>query len=346
MENDLEWLNSLSENELNNLFPDKCNQGQTMKVNVDFTDEQARDITINQDDVDDFINSKKKANTTKATKRDVSNIERWLRETKFELRPLELIDPPELNSYLSCFFISVRKSDGTEYEPSSLTSMLYSCEHYLSERNYGYSVIKDASFQKTHMALKAKRIDLKQQGKGNKLLAAKPITDKDEDILYEKGVIGSDTPFSVTFSLWYSFTVCMGMRGRDEHRKLRFGDITLTTDNCGKEYLVMKERDAKTRDGGDVNDNRDTKAKVMCVCNTRGKKCCPVEHFKTFAVHRPASRNHDTDPFYLGLKTGINYEEQPVWFTVAPMGVNKLGSLLPQACEKQTTAHARHALRD
>ena len=123
------------------------------------------------------------------------------------------------------------------------------------------------------------------------------------------------------------------MRGRDEHRKLRFGDITLTTDNCGKEYLVMKERDAKTRDGGDVNDNRDTKAKVMCVCDTRGKKCCPVEHFKTFAVHRPASRNHDTDPFYLGLKTGINYEEQPVWFTVAPMGVSQLGSLLPQACE-------------
>ena len=97
----------------------------TMKDNVDFTDEQARDITNNQGDVDDFIYSKKKkTHTTKATKQDVSNIERWLREMKFELRPLELINPPELNSYLSYFFISVIKSDRTEYGPSSLMSML------------------------------------------------------------------------------------------------------------------------------------------------------------------------------------------------------------------------------
>ena len=58
----------------------------TMKDNVDFTDEQARDITNNQGDVDDFIYSKKKDEHNKSfvTKQDVSNIERWLREMKFE----------------------------------------------------------------------------------------------------------------------------------------------------------------------------------------------------------------------------------------------------------------------
>ena len=55
-------------------------------------------------------------------------------------------------------------------------SMLYSCEHYLSEDNNGYSVIKDVTFKKTHMAPKANRTYLEQQGKGNKLLATKPIT--------------------------------------------------------------------------------------------------------------------------------------------------------------------------
>ena len=40
----------------------------TMKDNVDFTDEQARDIMNNQDDVDDFIYSKKKDEHNKSYK--------------------------------------------------------------------------------------------------------------------------------------------------------------------------------------------------------------------------------------------------------------------------------------
>jgi hypothetical protein len=45
----------------------------------------------------------------------------------------------------------------------------------------------------------------------------------------------------------------LGLRGRDEHHKLRWGDITLEKDVDGNGYLQLHERDTKTRkDPGDT----------------------------------------------------------------------------------------------
>ena len=77
-------------------------------------------------DVKEFIDGKRKKNTMQATNRDVTNVHRWLLESKMELRSITEIPSLELNAYISMYLISVRKQDGTEYEPSTLTSMLYS----------------------------------------------------------------------------------------------------------------------------------------------------------------------------------------------------------------------------
>ncbi len=76
----------------------------------------------------DFINGKKKKNTVKSTNRDVNNFQRWLQDNKCETRAMSTMSASELNEYLAMYFISVRRKDGTEYEPSSLTSMMYSLD--------------------------------------------------------------------------------------------------------------------------------------------------------------------------------------------------------------------------
>ncbi|KAK3603227.1 hypothetical protein CHS0354_007556, partial [Potamilus streckersoni] len=48
----------------------------------------------------------------------------------------------------------------------------------------------------------------------------------------------------------------LGFRGRDEHRKLKFGDVSVFTDNTGTQYLQYAERDCKTFDDMEKDDYR------------------------------------------------------------------------------------------
>jgi len=54
---------------------------------------------------------------------------------KEENREIQNI-PPELNELLSQFFYSLRKSDGTEYEPRSLRGMICSFDRVLKYLRY------------------------------------------------------------------------------------------------------------------------------------------------------------------------------------------------------------------
>ena len=43
-----------------------------------------------------------------------------------------------------------------------------------------------------------------------------------------------------------SFHLLMGLRGRDEHHKIQFGDMALKLNDLNVEYLELRERDSKT----------------------------------------------------------------------------------------------------
>ena len=85
----------------------------------------------------------------------------------------------------------------------------------------------------------------------------------DIDKLFECGQIGKETPVQVTNILHLSFSLVLGMRGGVEQRNLQWGDMELCTDEDGDEYLChRKERQTKTRMGGDPKDLRKFKPKV------------------------------------------------------------------------------------
>ena len=79
-----------------------------------------RDAFVQDTDVEAYITYMKKGNTVKATSRDVANVKRWLAVNKWELRELDDIPVKDLDGYLSQMWISIRKKDGGEYEPSTL----------------------------------------------------------------------------------------------------------------------------------------------------------------------------------------------------------------------------------
>jgi hypothetical protein len=97
--------------------------------------------------------------------------------------------------------------------------------------------LKDLVFEDTRKALSCRRQHLKNLGLGNRPNRAEGIEEEEEKVLWERGVLGREKPFSVTFSLWYFTTLLMGLRGRDEHRRMCFGDITIEKNGLDIKYL-------------------------------------------------------------------------------------------------------------
>ena len=78
--------------------------------------------------------------------------------------------------------LSIRKNDGTDYEPDTLTSYHRSIARYLKENKYPLDMVTDKQFQTSRTDLMSKRKELKQKGKVSKPQASEPITPSKEKV--------------------------------------------------------------------------------------------------------------------------------------------------------------------
>ena len=74
-------------------------------------------------EIEKFLQEQKSKNTQYKTKSDLNAWKKFCESLK-ESRAIENIPANELDLLLSKFFISVRKQNGTEYEPSTKTLLL------------------------------------------------------------------------------------------------------------------------------------------------------------------------------------------------------------------------------
>lgn len=281
--------------------------------------------------VDDFILNQENKSTLQKTQRDVKLLQLFL-VNKNEERNIEDIPTEELNEYVSDFIISVRTKDGKEYEPSSLRSLLASFERHLKKKKYPASIINDLAFEKTRKTLLSKQKELKKQGKGNKPNASVALTTSELNTLYEKSLLGTRSPESLLNTLWLNNTMHFGLRGCKEHRDMCWGDVKLKQTADGEEFLEFNERQTKTRTGSDCRDVRKIAPKMFA---TDGSERDPVVVYKLYARKRPERMNDDESPFYLAVNTlkkeSIQTKE---WFKAAPVGINKLNSLMKTMAQK------------
>ena len=126
------------------------------------------------------------------------------------------------------------------------------------------------------------------------------MSTSEEDRRWVTRQLGCDKAWNTQFTLWYYFTKCFGLRGRDEHHQLKFGDIELVTTMQVRKYLAFNERTTKTRDGANADDRRETKPKLYSTGSDRD----PVALFEKFVAKRPTSINTPDSPFYLTVIPG------------------------------------------
>ena len=90
----------------------------------------------------EFVHQNKAKNTVKKTCSDINAWIRWC-ATVGELRPLDEIPTSEINSLLGYFAMKVRKQNGEEYEPDSITAFFRSFDRYMKDKGQTRSILLD-----------------------------------------------------------------------------------------------------------------------------------------------------------------------------------------------------------
>jgi len=165
-----------------------------------------------------LLTSKKNKNTKQTTESDLKTWYSWCAKHG-ETRELNDIPPTELDRLLGHFFVTVRRKDGSLYEPDTLSFQRSIDRHLTKDLHKPYSIIRDTQFAPSREKLKASRKFLKGKGKGNKPNAAEPVDVAEMEQMWQHGALGASDPVTLQQMIWWLISTQMGTRGRDEHQE-------------------------------------------------------------------------------------------------------------------------------
>ena len=273
---------------------------------------------------DELIELLKCESENKNTKRSTGYwkriFEKWAK-TRGKEEQLESYDIPELNEALSQFYAELRKENGQDYEPDSLKVMQAALDRHLRSKNYPKSIVRDTVFLSSRKVLEGKARKLREQGMGKRPNKAKSLTKEEEEILWQNGQLGNQTPRSLINTMWWLLTMNFGLRGRQEHHDMMVEDFSIEKDDDGVEFITFSEGPTKTRQGGLRVKPRLATPKMFAT----GEKRCPVALFKQYLEKRPEEMKK-TGPFYLAVID--KPQTSAVWYKKTPMGKNTINNIM------------------
>lgn len=269
--------------------------------------------------VEEYKEKSKNANTTKATCQWMRVFCQWA-EKRGHPKNIETLAPDTLNNILQNFYAEINKKDGKDYEPSSLAAMQSSIDRYLRESSYEYSILNSRHFKGSRDVLEGKARMLREKGMGKKPNKTNSLTREEEEILWQSGQLGDETPKSIIRTLWWQLTQHFGLRGRQEHHSMRVEDFKFRRDESGTTYIMFSEGITKTRQSGLHQKNRLQLPKMFATESDR----CPVKLFRKYLSKRPVELK-ESGPFYL---QPIVNPLTDVWYKKQPMGINSINGIM------------------
>ena len=277
-------------------------------------------VVASNADLQRFLDKNKNRNMTKTTLTRVNRFETWQNVRNIR-HALEDIPESELDGILQRFFAELRKQDGGEYEPESLRTMLASLDRFLREKGRLYSILKDKSFEACRKVLNGKAIELRENGMGKRRNKSDPLSEQEEDQLWQRRVLGGYNPKSLNHTIFYMLGQQFGTRGCQEHHQLRIEDLKFVRAPSGTTiYVEWVEGLTKTRQGGLSKMERRLPQRLFA----RGGDRCPVYFLELLISKRPLSLKK-TGPLYL---RPLEKFRQDVWYSSQPVGVNTIDTYM------------------
>lgn len=147
----------------------------------------------------------------------------------------------------------MRKKDGTEFPPNSLHHIVCGLMRYLRANGQpSIDFFIDPEFCTFKTSLDAEMKRLQTQGLGSKKRQAEEITLDEEDLLWEKGLLGDATPQTLLDTMIYCNGLYFALRSGREHRQLRLDNcqIQVVENEGDRPFLRYTEDISKNRPGG------------------------------------------------------------------------------------------------
>ena len=225
--------------------------------------------TASDEELKRLVENNSNLNTKRTTSTWLRRYEKWAEHKGVQT---DLADVPreELDRALQQFYAELVKIDGKEYEPESLKVMIAAIDRYVREKR-GFSVLKDKDFEVSRKVLNGKAIDLQRSGMGKRPRKSDPLTDEEEEILWQT-VLGKENPTSLNYTLFFLISQHFGTRGRQEHHQIRIEDLKTIHDPVTGEITSIEwiEGPTKTRQGGL---NKQPRMVTQKLYRTGGQRC-------------------------------------------------------------------------
>ena len=259
--------------------------------------------------------------------------------------PLAEIDKSELQRLLTHFILEIRKKDGSEFPPNSLHHLVCGLMRYIRHQGRPeLDFFKDSEFTSFRTSLDAEMKRLQSLGIGSKRRQAEILTEEEENVLWERGLLGDASPQALLNTMVFMCGLYFALRSGQEHRQLRFQpcQIQLHEPQGGKPYLQYIEDISKNRPGG-LKGRKQKPKVVKHHANTDHPERCFVRLYKLYVQKCPEGRPHDA--FYLQPKHVAATDS--CWFSARPLGHNSLGKTVARLCKSAgiTGFKTNHSLR-
>lgn len=211
-------------------------------------------VPIDENEIKLLTEDQECKNTKANTRWAVVVLRKWREErnglstsTGNVIPELSKMDAACMDFWLQRFLMEVRNQKGNEYTPKSLYYLACGLlRHFRDIEIFGMNFLdhNDDRFARTR-----RMKSLVAQGIGTTTQQADPILPEQEDILWEKEVLGSSSAKSLQNTGFFYACKVFGLRGCDEHRERMCEQFILNSDDQGK-FIQFVGRQSKTYQGG------------------------------------------------------------------------------------------------
>ena len=285
----------------------------------------------------ELSNCKKKptsANTERAHQWALRVFEEWVcTDPNAEVSDLWSEDAEKVCHLLSKFAAEARQFNGKPYTPKTLLQLMTNLQSQAFAKNpraCNFMDYKDVVFKPLHNVLNNMSKKLLSQGVGAEKKQARVITDVEEDMLWEKKVMGSHSPVTLQNSVFFYCGLYFCLRGGSEHRDLKYSQFQVKEVQDPVESarmvkcVVHQEHSSKNHQGLLHQVHLDNKIVTHYADESLGERCF-VKLFEQYILKIPDAAK-EKDLFY--CKPKKTPSEDGAWYYSTPIGHNLLACRL------------------
>ena len=325
---------------------EKCVSGSGNKEN------DARFQFLTEEEFAELQEGYKPVNTAKCTRWALNNFEAW-REARVKAQkekcPEDLLrttDSALLCTWLTRYVAETRTTQGNLYPPSTLYQLLAGLLRYMRDTVPGalnFLDKGDQRFKALHNSLDSLFRDLRTKNIGTRVKHAEVFTKEEEQMLWDKGILGTSNPQSLLNAAFYLNGKSFCLRGGEEHRRLCISQLVR---EYNPDRYVYTEAGSKNKKGTFMEMHIQNKVVPIYSSPKAGERC--HVHILDLYLSKLPKDAAEKDVFYLRPLSGVPANPTAPWFQSVPIGRNQLGKMVPNMCTSagiagHKTNHSLHA---